>query len=65
MKTLKRCALTLGIALAMATVARTTTTWASFVAEHALAAPFSPNATIYRPDCSIKEDGGLYCGTDI
>ena len=64
MKTLKLCALTLGLALAMATVTKMTTTWASFVAERALAAPFSPNATIYRPDCSIKEDGALHCGTD-
>ena len=26
-----------------------------------LAAPFSPNATIYRPDCWLKEEPTYFC----
>jgi len=47
-------ALALGIAFATATPP--VAAWAGFDPPNQLAAPFSPNVTIYRPDCSIKED---------
>ena len=43
-------ALALGIAFAISTAP--VTAWAGFDPPNQLAAPFSPNATIYRPDCS-------------
>jgi hypothetical protein len=51
-------ALALGIGLAIVTPPAAA--WAGFDAPSRLAAPFSPNATIYRPDCTIKEDP-WYC----
>jgi hypothetical protein len=51
-------ALALGIAFAIVTPPAAA--WAGFEAPNRLAAPFSPNATIYRPDCTIKEDPS-YC----
>jgi hypothetical protein len=47
-------ALALGIAFAITTPP--VAAWAGFDPPNQLAAPFSPNVTIYRPDCSIKED---------
>jgi hypothetical protein len=72
MKTAKACALGLAIALippsgpsiAAAAAAPVAATPASFDPEGTLAAPFSPSATIYRPDCWTKEDGLLGCGSD-
>jgi hypothetical protein len=40
----------------MAAVALPTATSAAPDSHSGLAAPFSPQATIYRPDCWIKED---------
>ena len=60
-------ALAFGIAVATATAALPAATWAAPDSISCLAAPFSPNVTIYRPDCWIKEnpsnrwDGGDSC----
>ncbi len=44
----------LGLAVAMATLPTAGRTAPN--SQGGLAAPFSPGATIYRPDCWIKED---------
>jgi hypothetical protein len=49
-------AFVLAAAFAMAAVALPTATSAAPDSHSGLAAPFSPKATIYRPDCWIKED---------
>src|SRR5262245_14946642 len=49
-------AFVLAAAFAMAAVALATATSAAPDSHSGLAAPFSPKATIYRPDCWIKED---------
>jgi hypothetical protein len=45
----------LGISLALAAVVLPTKLWAGSDSYVRLAAPFSPNATIYRPDCWTME----------
>ena len=45
----------LALAIAFAIVTPPAAAWAGFEAPNRLAAPFSPNATIYRPDCTIKD----------
>ena len=50
-------ALALGIAFAI--TSPPVAAWAGFDPPNQLAAPFSPNVTIYRPDCSIKEERHL------
>jgi hypothetical protein len=52
-------ALALGIALAIGAPAAVA--WAGFDPPNKLAAPFPSNATIYRPDCWIKEDPSNHC----
>ena len=59
--TVTKRALALGIVLATAAAALAAATLpskslAAFESHRQLAAPFSPKATIYRPDCWIKED---------
>jgi hypothetical protein len=49
-------ALVFGAAVATAAAALPAAAWAAPEAYSELAAPFSPNATIYRPDCWIKEN---------
>src|SRR5215475_5373819 len=49
-------AFVLAAAFAMAAVALPSATSAAPDSHSGLAAPFSPKATIYRPDCWIKED---------
>jgi hypothetical protein len=49
-------ALVFGIAVATATAALPAATSAAPDSISGLAAPFSPNATIYRPDCWIREN---------
>ena len=44
-----------GISLALAAVVLPTKIWARSDSYVRLAAPFSPNATIYRPDCWTME----------
>ena len=56
-----KSALALGIALAAAAATLPTVAAARFESPNQLAAPFSPNATIYRPDCWIKEDPFILC----
>ncbi len=56
-----KSALALGIALAAAAVTLPTVAAARFDPPSKLTAPFSPNATIYRPDCWIKEDPSILC----
>ena len=52
--------LALGIALAIAAPGRPRLGPAP-IAGNRLAAPFPSNATIYRPDCWIKEDPSNHC----
>jgi hypothetical protein len=56
-------ALALGIALAaiLPTTTLSTKTWAGSDSHSRLAAPFSPKATIYRPDCWTMEDPFNLC----
>ena len=57
-------AITLGFAVAMAAAtlpATTTQAWAGPESHRQLAAPFSPKATIYRPDCWTLEDPFNLC----
>jgi hypothetical protein len=44
-----------GISLALAVVVSPTKIWAGSDPYVRLSAPFSPNATIYRPDCWTME----------
>ena len=60
-------ALVFGAAVATAAAALPAATWAAPSSYSGLAAPFTPNSTIYRPDCWTKEnpanrwDGGNSC----
>jgi hypothetical protein len=60
-------ALVFGIAVTTAAAALPTASRAAPDSISGLAAPFSPNVTIYRPDCWIREnpssrwDGGNSC----
>jgi hypothetical protein len=53
-------AIALGTALALAAAVLPAETRAA-PDSHQLAAPFSPNATIYRPECWIREDPSSIC----
>jgi hypothetical protein len=63
MTAMKMRSLVLGIALA--TALPVSITRAAAPPDGIWAAPFSPSGTIYRPDCSIKEDTPLRCGGGI
>ncbi len=55
-------ALALGVVFAIA--APPTATWAGFDPPNRLSAPFPSNATIYRPDCWIRDDYSNHCDID-
>jgi hypothetical protein len=57
--TMMKHALALGIAFTIVTPPAAA--WAGFEPANRLAAPFPSNATIYRPDCWIKEDPSNHC----
>jgi hypothetical protein len=56
-------AATLGILLALSAAVLPIKTWAGSDSYIRLSAPFSPNATIYRPDCWIIEIPSNLCGS--
>ncbi len=55
-----RSAIALGIALASATAPSQTSAFPN--PESGLAAPFSPNGTIYRPECRAIVEASSVCG---
>jgi len=54
-------ALALVAAFVLAGALLPTAIWASADKHNKLAAPFSPNATIYRPDCWLREEPTYFC----
>lgn len=62
-----KCAFAVAAAFVLAAALLPTTIWAGPDTHNRLAAPFSPNATIYRPDCWLKEQPTLFCnvGTGV
>jgi hypothetical protein len=54
-------ALALTIAVTLTAAVLPTAIWAGADSHNRLAAPFSPKATIYRPDCWLKEDPSYFC----
>jgi len=62
-----KCVVAVVAAFVLAAVLLPSAIWASSDAHNKLAAPFSPNATIYRPDCWLREDPTYFCnaGTGV
>jgi hypothetical protein len=62
-----KCALALAAAFVVAAALLPTAIMAGADSHNRLAAPFSPNATIYRPDCWLKEEPTYFCnvGTGV
>jgi len=54
-------ALALVAAFVLAAALLPTAIWARADKHNKLAAPFSPNATIYRPDCWLREEPTYFC----
>jgi hypothetical protein len=59
--TMTKCALALAAAFVLAAALLPTAIWAGAESHNRLAAPFSPSATIYRPDCWLKEETTYFC----
>ena len=58
-----KCAFALAAAFVVAAALLPTVTWAGPDKHNKLAAPFAPNATIYRPECWLKEEPTYFCNT--
>jgi hypothetical protein len=65
--TMAKYTLALATAFVLAAALLPTAILAGAESHNRLAAPFSPNATIYRPDCWLKEAPTYFCnaGTGV
>lgn len=56
-----KCALAVAIAFVLAAALLPTAISAGTDTHNRLAAPFSPKATVYRPDCWLKDEPTFFC----
>jgi hypothetical protein len=59
--TMAKYAIALATAFVLAAALLPTAICAGAESHNRLAAPFSPNATIYRPDCWLREEPTYFC----